>query len=383
MRDVTKNIFFDFRFSVAACECEMGIVPKAKGIKEHTFHLYPKEEQIEFAYSSSQGLINVTCSERAVIPDLLSIRDGDVKAVKAFIERHGFLLPLDPHNDQSTIQADKLFVLINRLQATVSVISALSGTRHDYRKLTALTMYLLLTPQISVELPSKENSYVSCNHELGYHWNNYHLYEKQGFDRDDKSTLFGYYFNDNIYEKSVNITKSEYKEAMDLDFENPDNIRCKLMYLYIYKPDSTKYCQLAIDLLYHVCKICEDIISWNHKGWLVIDKEVDMEAVFDDQIKKGLMTLAKHTLKEEMDWNLSGITPSYDPETMTPAWRVDSLLAGLYFSLFYMEAKVEQYRPCVKCGKPFLIKTTSTTRKYCGDACRNAAAQQAFRNKNK
>ena len=103
----------------------------------------------------------------------------------------------------------------------------------------------------------------------------------------------------------------------------------------------------------------------------------------DENLKKATLQVAKYIIKEELDYNLSAITPSYDIRQMAPAWRIPDLFSGLYFSLFYMNSSQELFRLCANpsCRKPFRVETTRRNKKYCCDACRNAVGQRNYRNK--
>ena len=84
---------------------------------------------------------------------------------------------------------------------------------------------------------------------------------------------------------------------------------------------------------------------------------------------------------EDINANLDGIHPVYDSKTMAPAWKVDSLLCAAYFSIFYLKPDLELYRPCdnPRCGRYFLVKTTSTRNRFCSQECCNRVTQDRYR----
>lgn len=51
----------------------------------------------------------------------------------------------------------------------------------------------------------------------------------------------------------------------------------------------------------------------------------------DDQLKNALLEVAKITVKEEIDYSLYGVAPSYDIESMTLSWTIPNLITGLFF----------------------------------------------------
>lgn len=113
------------------------------------------------------------------------------------------------------------------------------------------------------------------------------------------------------------------------------------------------------------------------------DDDVQFYEHLDENLKKATLQVAKYIIKEELDYNLSAITPSYDIRQMAPAWRIPDLFSALYFSLFYMNSSQELFRLCANpsCRKPFRVETTRRNKKYCCDACRNAVGQRNYRNK--
>ena len=102
-----------------------------------------------------------------------------------------------------------------------------------------------------------------------------------------------------------------------------------------------------------------------------------------EEMKFSILEIARHILGEEINANLSGIFPKYDTKTMSPSWKVDSLLSAIYFSIFYLKPDLELYRQCAnpRCQRYFLVKTTSTRTKYCCTECCNRVTQDRYRKK--
>lgn len=382
----------DFEFTSFACDCEIDLTHPSKGIAKHTYRLYLKNDTIYYAYIAGRGLVsknkNGAVDGRAVLPDLLVIKDGDAKAVETFIEKHGFFLPLDP-NEDNAIDAESLFGLIDRLKATVNLISALGEPKMDYARILALTLYLLLSPEVIIQLPNFYSPFVTCVHDIGKIWNgaypineNFLRSEDIGYNVND-----GFKIVDSVRPPETWLTTNEYSDAVGGEHLDLSGVKANATYLFRNAKAVNSSCRLAIDFLYHFCKEVGDIKSWNHKGELTFltrqPTAVQFSEKFDKLLQSALIALAKSTLKTEIEYNLNGIVPSYNTETMAPSWRVEYLLAGLYFSVFYMRPKVELYRTCANpnCRLPFLVKTTSSKQKYCQAACANAMAQRNHRRK--
>lgn len=393
MSELSQKIFHannDFKFSSVACDCEVDVTHPSKGVTKHTFRLYPKSDVIYYAYVASRGLVSKSrdgaVDGRAVLPDLLAITEGNVKAVKTFIEQHGFFLPLDANADNS-IDAVELFGLIDRLKAAVSLMSALGEPKTDYKEILALTLYLLLSQNISIQFPNFESPFISCVHEVGQVWNRVYAInenilrgEDVGYNVDE-----GYKIADSVRPPETWLSTNEYGDAVGNEHLDLSGVKANATYLFRNAKTVSPLCRLAIDFLYHFCKEVGDIKSWNHKGELIFTNTpptaTQFRSTFDEPLQSALLLLAKNTLKTEIEYNLNGILPSYDTESMAPSWRVEYLLAGLYFSVFYMRPKIELYRTCANpnCRLPFLVKTTSSKQKYCQPACANAMAQRNHR----
>lgn len=404
-----KNIFADsaFQFTTASCDCLVDIVHPLRDITKYTFRLYPKDDHIYYSFIAGKGLVSKkrdgAADGKEVLPDLVALKEGDAEAVKRFFEKYGFLFPLN-HNIDYSIESDILFVLINRLKATVSLMSALGEVKIDYKQILALMLYLLLTEQVKVLSPSGMILFETCPHVMCQVWyDNYELDENDlitnsgdyvfdaGLIQDDQTHHYQYgYVKDSVRPTHSELGLDEVYEAQMRIEENSDSFKHHVVNFFQDTRIFTNYCRLAIDFLYHFCKDVGEIEHWSHDGELIFaDSCCSPTALFkerfDEQLQEGLLKLAKHTLKTEIEYNIRGIVPSYDTESMSPSWRVDNLLSGLYFSVFYMRPKLELYRTCANpnCNYMFLVSTTSSKKKYCSHACGNSVAQRNHQRRKK
>lgn len=145
-----------------------------------------------------------------------------------------------------------------------------------------------------------------------------------------------------------------------------------------------------IDFLFHYQKNIGIIKSFDSFGKVeYYDTDENIRKCynlnFDDKMKKALIEIAKITISEELEYNLQGIYPRYDVKTMSPSWAISDMLTGIYFSIFYMRPGLELYRKCENpnCDRWFLVKTTSTKKKYCSSSCSNSMAQRNHRKRKK
>ena len=397
MSKLSENrIFFansTFSFSGASCDCEVDTVHPSKGVQKHIFRLYPSDQMLHYAYKSGQGLVSSKSKDmargREVLPELLTIKDGDVEGVKTFFMKHGFLLSLDP-SEGNSVDAEPLFEFINRLKATVSLMSTIVETNTDYTKMLALTMYLLLSPQTSIELPNWENPFSSYESEMSCYWHNTgKVQERTALDITEFQE--GIFVNDSIRAPGKRrVIDSELREGAGYEPYDFSKNKDKIEYLFINAANVGSDCRLAIDFLYHFFEDIGEIKGWSHTGELALPEDITAEVIkskleSDEQLRSGLLRLAKQTLKTEIEFNLGGIIPSYDIETMSPTWRIVDLISGLYLSVFYIQPNIALYRYCARpnCGKPFLVRTTATKKMYCSKKCTNAMQQYKSRLKNK
>jgi len=392
-KSAKKKIFInsDIICDSIVCDCEVDTIHPVKGVTKNIIRLYPKDYKHCYAYKNGKELVSTNADGatlgRAVLPDLLAIKDN--KTIKKFIERHGYPFPFEPSEDNS-LESEALFSFIHRLEATVNLMTALGEGGDDYRKILALTLYLLLTPQTSIEFTNDWEPFCSCYHEMGYIWNNLNEVDERILCQEDETYNIeeGCYVEDRVRPERTFLDASEYNEA--INYGNFDRQSMKNIATYLFRNANKVdyHCRLAIDFLFHFSRDVGDILKYDYKGELIFREsnpsaDIRFKDGLDEQLKQALVALAKHTLKAEFEWDLDGIRPSYNTQTMAPAWHIDYLLSGIYFSLFNIEAKNEQYRICAKptCGRYFLTKADSTKQKYCSYNCSNATAQNVHRRK--
>ena len=137
----------------------------------------------------------------------------------------------------------------------------------------------------------------------------------------------------------------------------------------------------VIDYLYHLINIGIKIEDVPEDGVLHTDEKLCDNDKFDDTFKSQLIYIARNTVKEEFDFELYGIHPTYNVDTMSPNWEIPNFFTALYFALFYTRPDYEVYRKCTNpnCGRLFKVKTTNSRKQYHDVACQNAAAQMRHR----
>lgn len=138
----------------------------------------------------------------------------------------------------------------------------------------------------------------------------------------------------------------------------------------------------AIDFLFHLQHDFAQLETCDMVNGLTFITQTDLSLLCEN-MKSTIIELAHFVLGEEINANLNGIHPKYNPHTMAPSWKVDSLLSAIYFSIFYIKPDLELYRQCANphCKKYFLVKTTSRRTRYCCTDCCNRVTQDRYRKK--
>lgn len=404
-------------------------------------------DKVLFAFKASDGLVTIdpstgTVKDNNLLSELLDIKDNDIEALKTFFEKYGFFFYIS-QNKMESYDTETIFSLHRRLKYLVELMSLIQEPEPEYRRIFSLICWLIFSNRIYIEtVDSKQPIYYSCLHPLfsylqednryrryrrpnqademddsldflfgddNYSCNNTPDYSNSEFMRnntmycDDETSIwteetispeeFSYPINDYIYPlKSIDSSEAE-ERSYDLDpsfFTNSERDPIinyyKLQSLYCTDAILSYRDRYMIQYFFHTEYTLGQIALLNNDGstsFFSNDDENQFREHLDDNLKKATLQVAKYVIKEELDYNLSAVTPSYDIRQMAPSWRIPDLFTGLYFSLFYMNSSQELFRLCANpsCRKPFRVETTRRNKKYCCDACRNAVGQRRYRNK--
>jgi len=263
--------------------------------------------------------------------------------------------------------------IITRLKLTVELMSFISSTRKDYYKIVSNIITLLLFKPIKIKTEQMKNSYKSYQYKyidllqsssgtLSY------KREQQKFDSDvftiDEDTIFPNY----------QISIADYNDCVS-DTANTDAFK-NIIQLYV-NLETNNIERKITDVLFHSLKKCKSLTNFlSSKDNALIDLNS-----LDDKFKAGVIEIANYIIGEEINSNLGRIHPVYNAEKGNPSWKIDDLLSALYFSIFYLNPKLELYRQCAnpKCQKWFLVSATTNKKKYCSQECCNRVTQNAYR----
>lgn len=389
MPKITSNFLGDniFTFASNECFCAKDII--------HTFPNRPpitklkvsanKNKPLLFAYKAKTGLVRIasngTIEEDNILGTLLSLSTSNRKKMISFFERNGFLFPIS-NNDYLSIELELVDKIIENIRNTVELMTAVAEIKKDYTKIVLFVLRLMFNEKFKIEFETMEKPYYSCDHSFLTTLKITGL----GLTEDQEQESFenGYFsVNDTIYNSTYKFDRTEYNDIISGSSVNDDRIITPL-----YKQIVSLYCSYngsaierkMIEFIFHLIHDTNWILRYNPITGISAEEIIDLTSL-SCEMKTTTLEIARHILGEEINANLNGIFPQYDVQTMTPSWKVDSLLSALYFSLFYIKPDLELYRQCAnpRCQKYFLVKTTSTHKKYCSTECCNRVTQDRYR----
>lgn len=393
--EVKREDFFEnnlFRYESYSCDCVKDIehiTPGAEPIT--TLKLQSLQtKRIRFAFAAKEGLLRLASTgsieEKNILSSLISLPNGNIDVLFEFFKKNGFLFPISDCEYES-VDSHTMLELVNRIKATVRLMSAIEEPRKNYQDILHLTLYLLLSDPVSINVMSLDQPYTTCRHPFYDEIKNapYLQTVDRGQEAFDKDT---YTITDTIYQPTFELDINDYNDIMGGYMSSKpgsdDNRFKAVVNLYCNKPNADISIRLIADFLFHYQYEVGIIKSFDYESGIRYYSQPNMTK-FNDHMKKALIDIARLIIGEEINKNLDGIHPQYNVETMSPSWRVDSLMGAIYFSIFYMKPGLELYRRCANpnCGQYFLVKTTSTRNKYCCPECGNATAQRNYRKRQK
>lgn len=391
MPENTENFFENnlFRFENAHCDCATDTINVATGVPpETTIKVQSMPgEKIQFAFSSGVGLVRLgdkgALVEKNLLGSLISVKPGDTKSLFEYFDRNGFLFNVS-NTEYEPIDTDKMFELIRRLRTTVELLSAMGSIRKDYHKILGLSLYLILSEPIEISFSSLPSAYTTCLHSFQEH-----LQQAYNLPEPD-------YFQQEMFSKeSITIRDTLLSPTYELDLQlyagcmegcgqeffykgSSSNLFKTVLALYAHGINEPEPIRRTVDLLFHYFCDIGTVKDVNDDGTIEYYGTPNTSKL-TQEMKTRILEIAKLVIAEEINANMGSIHPMYDADKMTPSWHVDSLIGGLYFSIFYMKPDLELFRRCRQCGQFFTVKATSTRKVYCDDICRNRYQQNMHR----
>lgn len=392
MPKIIENFYENniFTFKSYKCECVEDIQhtnPGLPPISTYKLQAIPNKALL-FSYIAKNGLARIaangTIEENNILGALIALPDKKTSELHNFFRRNGFLFPVSSAEYES-INEKTLYELLNRIKATVELMTAANEIRKDYQKILHLTLYLMLSIPVHIDIASLTSPYVTCHHsfvDILSTADSMQLSWEQQQEAFNKNT---YTITDTIILPTYEFDINEYNDII-----SGISLEGTVYYTPLYKQIVQLYCcypgtnmeRRIIDFLFHLHHDIGQIKTYDMENGLTFHKSPDFKNL-TETMKITLIEIAHFVLGEEINANLNGIHPKYNAQTMTPTWKIDSLLSAVYFSIFYLRPNLELYRPCAnpRCKRYFLVKTTSTRTKYCSPECGNRVTQDRYRKK--
>lgn len=390
-----------FNYENARCDCKVTTNYTDEGIKYHSLQLKMIEGSYQYAYAPIDGLVMINpktgaiIEKNKVVEDFLNIDLNKVEKIKEFIDTYGFIMPLPNDGKYKIFNHSDLSPIMNRFKVLVKLMAAIETEPIDYDNILRLTAYLLFSVPRKIMVNETEEGICSCVHAFTRFWYNI------GNLPDLTGNLVRSYTNDpydDYYQVPDSFTKQmeplgmiEYHEEVEeinLHSTNSHHIfKAKITKLYrdAFEENMDIRARYVIDYLYNLIQIGIRIDDVLDDGILHTDVKLGSNNKFNDKFRSQLIFIAKNTIKEEFDFELYGIRPTYNIETMSPNWEIPNFFTALYFALFYTRPDYEIYRKCANpnCGRLFKVKTTNSRKQYHDTSCQNAAAQMRHRKSKK
>lgn len=372
MPQIKENFFENILFKYETCSCDCvedieHIAPGEEPISKFKLQALPTQPLL-FGYAAKDGLVRIapngTIAERNILGTLISLVNKPKKDLISFMKENGSIFPISDEKYE-TFPEEKIYGIITRLKMTVELMTATSEIRKDYQKICNLTIQLLLSDEISINTSEMANPYTSCHHKYVDFIMNPPSQISENHQQDNFDGEI-YYIKDSIY-GSYKLYTTDYYEIESGSLTVPgftvgfyQNLTAAFL-----NYEGEGILKKINDFLFHYLHDMVRVSKMDYSG----------------EMKSALLEIAKYVIGEEINANLDGIHPVYNSETMTPSWKVDSLLCAAYFSIFYLKPDLELYRPCdnPRCGRYFLVRTTSTRNRFCSQECCNRVTQDRYR----
>ena len=398
---LSGNIFV---FENQQCDCLIDIAHDQRGAEQKSLRLKGTENIIRYAYMPKEGLVRVnpktgSVESGNVLAELLAVRCDDLDSMLKFFTNNEFFIPIsrEVYEKYEIYEVSSIF---RRIQYTVEILTLLQAQRKNYMDILSKVCWLIFMNPITLKSVNYNDPlFETCVHSI-------HNYLSSAANADEDNSVFQqtdpydpnigiYRIPDSVRPPYNDIGNIEYDmEMSEPEWDGMPGMPAppsvwdyhSLMFMYKNFIDIPKNDRKVIEFFYHMRKAVGRLEKITLDGRLVFNSsDESVRKNIDDQLKNALLEVAKITVKEEIDYSLYGVTPSYDIESMTPSWTIPNLITGLFFSLFYLRPNMEAYRRCanISCNQYFLVNTTNSKRKYCCPECANAMAQRMLRKRKK
>ena len=391
MAENADNFFENnlFRFENSPCDCAVDTRNIAPGQEPETTIKVQSisGDKIQFAFAPTEGLVRLgdkgALIEKNLLGKLIEIKTGDTAALFSYFEKNGFLFRISDA-EYEPIDTNKMFELIRRLRTTVELLSALGAIKKDYQKILGLSLYLILSNPIEITFSTMKSPYRTCMHSFLNKLNAAFNYPEPDYFQQEMYTEECVTIPDTLLEQPYKFDMQLYMSLLEGSGDehlipgSSQSLFRSTAILYARALNENTETRRIVDFLFHYFCDIGVVKDVKEDGDIEYYKNPNLKKI-SPVMKERIIEIAKMVIAEEINANMSDVHPVYDAEKMTPSWNVDTLLGGLYFSIFYMKPDLELFRRCRQCGTFFPVRATSTRKVYCSDECRNRYQQTMHR----
>lgn len=381
MPKIIENFYENniFTFNSHPCNCVIDTIHETPGAEPKIQYkvMADSSKEIHFAYAAQKGLVklneNGTIADSNILGSFIAVLNQKTVDFRNFFKEYGFLFPIQDNNYEE-ISPDDIVNIALRVKYVVDLMAEVSSIHTNYSKVIYLMYTLLDCKDIFVQTPSMEVPYTTCKYPLNDFFDNPSLIPESELLRIFTFEGNTYPIYDSVINKQVDFDINAYQ---DFKSKAADDFLSCLKLLYVnYNGERAE--KEVIDVLYHAFNDYGKVAEMSEKRGVVFANGTPS---YTNEMKTAIKKAAQYFIGQEINANLSGIYPHYNTQSMEPSWKVDSLLSALYFSIFYIRPNMELYRQCAnpRCGRYFLVKTTSTRTKYCSPECCNRVTQDTYR----
>ncbi len=385
---VSETEKFSFIYNSYKADVRFDVINDVPGASPSFFLKVSEDDRypIKFAFQYGQGLIRVDRSVNKkksanILGDFLRIPYDNANAYLDFFIEHGFLFRINS-NQFLKVNLDDVISISKRIKALIDLINLVNAGDVSWhlKEIFDVCIAMLYDNRWSLRLSDSLVKDAPQN-VIKTLIDDHDLMGLETISKTEEIQKGAFSIKDTIYTK-YSLKSKDYRDIVNGCSERPggnDTNFALITFAYANCFNVDEKTRKIVDCIFHYCDevgipknpaIGEPVVYY---------KEPDKDSFIDPKFKQPILAMAKYIIKNEIDWMIKDIKPVYNESTMEPDWFVDSLLSAMYFSIFFMDSKMEMFKRCKYCGRLFVVKRSSTNHLYCDSYCRNNAQQAKYR----
>lgn len=401
------------------CICYLDNQHNEQGDPIYSYRLIPGMDKIQFLFSNRKGCY--VDNKSTLYEDFISLDLKKPQKLLSFLEKYGFVYTFQT-TESVVIDYNALYELLKRIKELHNLMIMEKSSNLDYSYSGALKSILFLLTHPIYSLTDL------CNgHSENYIYQWYNSIDKAKLLLADP-TIINAYVPEFIYNPMNNpnprytvenmvTQRKEYLYYNDFVLnEGPKDRNSPSYFLNLFYccMDRSKFIDAMLaDILYYLNKNHKIIIpiinlppnyfdsdfSKEHNmalkygletGKIInydfdsdLCKKIDSKVNHDKSLNEAIRKLVQNIIVEEYNYLCSKINCKINPIEMKCNIVVPDLLSSLLISISTVLSQDILVRTCVGCGKPFIVPSTNSKKKYHNTACGNRARQKTHRDKEK